>query len=269
VAQNGENLTGGRLDGRAIVNELLRNLEQGKFEMAFSVLLPCVFSIYLHPDDHARLAGVFPHITEDAKRALAARVSQMNQRSVIMGLKRRPPKNYRIAAQDWIIQFFKDTEGAVPPGDIEIHSELSEAPQPGFEGTKTTLIGREPSVAGARCTTAPKEGTRPRDRVYADIRYEDDSGPQVFLVTQNQVRVGRGGEDEPMDLPLYAADEVSREHMVLRRDPATGQFFILDRSTNGTWVNGRRLKRDLEQALPEQAEIGVAEVLTLLFQVRP
>jgi pSer/pThr/pTyr-binding forkhead associated (FHA) protein len=105
--------------------------------------------------------------------------------------------------------------------------------------------------------------------VYADIRYEDDSGPQVFLVTQNQVRVGRGGEDEPMDLPLYAADEVSREHMVLRRDPATGQFFILDRSTNGTWVNGRRLKRDLEQALPEQAEIGVAEVLTLLFQVRP
>jgi pSer/pThr/pTyr-binding forkhead associated (FHA) protein len=71
-----------------------------------------------------------------------------------------------------------------------------------------------------------------------------------------------------MDLALYANDEVSREHLVLRRDGATGQFYITDKSTNGTWLDGKRLKRDQEQPVPERAEIGVAEVLTLLFQVR-
>ena len=34
----------------------------------------------------------------------------------------------------------------VPLGDVEIHSELNETPQPGYHGTKTTLLDREPSV---------------------------------------------------------------------------------------------------------------------------
>src|SRR5581483_7978561 len=115
----------------------------------------------------------------------------------------------------------------------------------------------------------PRTETRKMaDRVFAEIRYEDDSGPQLYLMTQNQIRVGRGGDDEPMDLALYSNDEVSREHVVIRREAATGQFFISDKSTNGTWLDGKRLKRDVEQALPERAEIGVAEVITLLFQVR-
>ena len=106
------------------------------------------------------------------------------------------------------------------------------------------------------------------DRIYADFRYEDESGPQLFLVTQNRVRIGRGADDDPMDLALYTKEEVSREHAHVRRDGATGRFFIVDRSTNGTWVDGKRLKRDVEQPLPERAEIGIAEILTLLFQVR-
>ena len=42
-----------------------------------------------------------------------------------------------------------------------------------------------------------------------------------------------------MDLALYVNDEVSREHLVLRRDAATGQFSIVDKSTNGTWLFSR------------------------------
>jgi pSer/pThr/pTyr-binding forkhead associated (FHA) protein len=71
-----------------------------------------------------------------------------------------------------------------------------------------------------------------------------------------------------MDLPLYASDEVSREHLVLKRDAATGRFSIVDKSTNGTWVDGRRLKRDQEQTLSDRAEICVGEVITLSFRVR-
>ena len=106
------------------------------------------------------------------------------------------------------------------------------------------------------------------DKVFAEIRYEDDSGPQLYLVSQNEVRVGRGGDDQPMDLALYTNDEVSRDHLTLRRDPATGRFRIVDKSINGTWLDGRRLKKGAEEALPDRAQIGVAEVLTLSFEVK-
>ena len=104
--------------------------------------------------------------------------------------------------------------------------------------------------------------------VYAEIRYEDDSGPQLYLVSQNEVRVGRGGDDLPMDLALYTNDEVSREHFSLRRDPAAGRFHILDKSVNGTWLDGRRLKKGVEELVPGRALIGVAEVLALAFELR-
>jgi hypothetical protein len=267
VGQTGQTLGGQRLTGHIITSELLRNMELDAFEMAYSVLLPCVFNIYLHPEDHARLAGVFDLVADDSKRALAARVAQLNASPKIFGMKRRRAKEYRIAARDWVIQFYADTEDAVPLGDIEIHSELSETAQPGFQGTKTTLMNRTPSVTASTGGVSHADTGKAPERAYAELRYEDDSGPQLFLVIQNQVRIGRGGE-EPMDLALYSNDEISREHLMLRRDGATGQFYITDKSTNGTWLDGKRLKRDQEQPLPERAEIGVAEVLTLLFQVR-
>ena len=272
MPQNGPIVGSQRLSGKVIIDELLRNMELGAFEMAYTILLPCVFSVYLHPEDHTRLSGVFSLVAEDAKRALGARVAQLNSKQKVFGIKRKKAEEYRIAAKDWVIQFFADIEDTVPLGDVEIHSELSEAAQPGFQGTKTTLMNREPSVTAvqsARAQPQPHTDTRKQtSRIFAEIRYEDDSGPQLFLVTQNQVRIGRGADDEPMDLALYTNDEVSREHLVLRRDAATGLFSIVDKSTNGTWLDGKRLKRDSEQALPERAEIGVAEVLTLQFEVR-
>src|SRR6266851_964424 len=77
----------GMLSGQTIINELIRNMEEGRFELAYSVLLPCAFSIYLNPEDHARLAGVFDLIAEDAKRALRARVSQLNTPPTVLGLR--------------------------------------------------------------------------------------------------------------------------------------------------------------------------------------
>jgi hypothetical protein len=270
VAQVGPNLSDTRLSGQTIIEQLIRNMELGRFEMAYSVLLPCIFDVYLHPEDHARLAGVFELIAEDAKRALAARVARLNATPTILGLKRgsKAAKEHRIASRDWVIEFFPDTENSIPLGDVEIHSELNETEQPGFRGTKTTLLDREPSVTAGRATGPRSQAPRTADRVYAEIRYEDDSGPQLYLVSQNQVRVGRGGDDVPMDLALYSNDEVSRDHLLLRRDAATGQFHITDKSTNGTWVDGRRLKKGVEEPLPERVAIGVAEVLTLAFEVR-
>jgi hypothetical protein len=272
LAQNSQDTRFGKLSGQTVVGEIIRNMELGKFELAYSVLLPCVFSVYLHPDDYARLSGVFPLVVEDARKALRARVAQLNNRPNMLGVPiGKAPKDYKIACREWVIDFLAN--GEVPPGDIEIHSELNETSEPGFRGTKTTLMEREPSVTAERSANAgaetPGAATRKSaDRVFAEIQYEDDSGPQLYLMTRDAISVGRGGDGQLMDLALYSSGDVSREHMLVRRDPATGVFLVTDKSTNGTWLNGRRLKRGAEEVLPDNAEIGVAEVLTLSFRIR-
>src|SRR5580658_5048273 len=261
----------GRITGRTVIDQLIRNMELGQFEMAYSTLLPCIFSLYLHPDDYTRLTGVFDLIKEDARRALAARLEQLNAKplglSVIRPGKERKP--YKIAGKDWTFEFFPDSEGVVPLGDVEIHSELNETPQPGYHGTKTTLLDREPSVGSITGRAGVRPETRQTgDRVYAEIRYEDDSGPQLYLMTQDEISVGRGGDGAQVSLALYTNDEVSREHLRVRRDATEKRFVIVDKSMNGTWLNGRRLQRGVEETLPAKAQISVAEVITLQFEER-
>ena len=268
MGQRGAGPEPGRISGQIIINELIRNMDLGQLEMGYSVLLPCIFSIYLHPDDLTRLAGVQQLVREDAKRALNARVEEWNRSPSVFHRASKSRKLYRIARKDWWIEFFPDTESSVPRGDVEIHSELNEVAQPGYRGAKTSLIGREPSVTAARVASDRETARGPSEKVFAEIRYQDDSGPQTFFVTQNQVRIGRGGDDIWVDLPLYTTDEVSREHLELLRDAASGAFVVVDKSRNGTWVNGRKLTRGAEERVSDGAEIGVADALTLYFEVR-
>jgi hypothetical protein len=280
-----------KLSGDVIIGQLLRNMDLGKFEMTYSVLLPCVFTVYLNPRDHATLCGVFDLILDDARKALRARVAEMNAKPTAFSLGRRPKavKEHKISCRDWDIEFLPD--GEVPLGDVEIHSELSEVVQPGYRGTKTTLMEREPTASAPRTganDTTPKapspeaydprlhqtrlhEATvlkKPVDVVHAELRYQDESGPQVYLMCQNRIRVGRGGDELPMDVALYTNDEVSREHLNVRRDPASGNYFVTDLSTNGTWLNGKRLVKAAEQPLPDGAELNLGEVLAVHFQVK-
>ncbi len=251
-----------RLSGQIVIDQLVRNMELGRFEMAYSILVPCIFSIYLHPEDHARLAGILDLIRDDARRALAEKLEQWNTRPFRFGAK-RDVKPFKIASKEFTLEFFPDSEGTVPVGDVEIHSELNETPQPGYRGVKTTLLDREPSVS-----EASNHAIGPVvDRPYGEIRYEDDSGPQLFVMTQSEIAVGRGGEDLHVHLALYTNDEVSREHLLIRHDPARG-FLIHDKSRNGTWVDGKRIAKGVEERLPEKAEIGIAEVLTLRFEAK-
>ncbi len=248
-----------RISGQVIINELIRNMELGRLELGYSVLVPCIFHVYLHPDDHTRLASVHEIIADDAKRALNEALGEWNRKGTLLR-KKGSAKTHQIAEKDWVIDLLADSDGNVAPGDVEIHSELRESPQPGYRGVKTTLLGREPAVSQSVTRV------RPAERVFASIRYEDDSGPQTYFVTQEQISVGRGGGDLLIDLPLYTRDEISREHLRIRRENATGTFAITDHSRNGTWVNGRRLKRDVEVPLPDRAEIDLGNVIRLAFE---
>lgn len=282
MAKPSERLNEQKLDGKLFSSELIRNMELGRFEMAYAILLPCNFTVYLNPEDHATLSGVFPLIAEDARRALRAHVSGMNSPPrFALGKLSKPAKEHKIACRDWNLEFLPDPE--VPPGDIEIHSEYSETVQPGFRGTRTTLLEREPTAGmdrhGSTQVTAAAHGSQTttqraveampaHETVYAEVHYQDDSGSQVYLMTRNELRIGRGGGEQAMDIALYTTDEVSREHLVIRREPATGLFLILDVSTNGTWVEGKRLTRGVEQLLQTPASIDAGQVIRLIFEAR-
>ena len=98
---------------------------------------------------------------------------------------------------------------------------------------------------------------------------------------KNQVVIGRGGRDYRTDLKLDTLPDVSREHVRLRRDAQSGEFFIKDLSRLGTTVDGQPIpssmeyegneKRDknVEVKLPAKARIGLAGVVFLDFQAAP
>ena len=49
MAQSGTKQPQTRISGQTIIDELVRNMELGRLEMGYSILLPCLFSIYFIP----------------------------------------------------------------------------------------------------------------------------------------------------------------------------------------------------------------------------
>ena len=115
--------------------------------------------------------------------------------------------------------------------------------------------------------------------VFARITYEDDSGQHTFDIVKDSITVGRGGLAYPVDLRIAASPDVSREHVRLKRDPATGQFFLIDLSSLGTTLNGRHVPKGYDEVdgakrengtetrLPDAATNGLADTEFLEFGV--
>jgi pSer/pThr/pTyr-binding forkhead associated (FHA) protein len=93
------------------------------------------------------------------------------------------------------------------------------------------------------------------------------------------VTIGRGGNTSPVDVKIVSSVDVSREHARIRRDAASGQFFLIDLSSFGTTLNQRHVPRGFDEAdgvkrengtetpVPDGARIGLAETVFLDFKV--
>ncbi|HEY4595276.1 MAG TPA: FHA domain-containing protein, partial [Thermoanaerobaculia bacterium] len=112
---------------------------------------------------------------------------------------------------------------------------------------------------------------------FARLVYKDDRGTHTFLMTKDEIVIGRQAPDVWADLSLGTSLDVSREHARLQRTPEGG-FRIKDLSKLGTTVNGSPLPRSLEptdggvrdldrwEPLPDRARIGLAGVIYLDFE---
>ncbi len=289
---------------RDIILEIVRNMREGLEPLHYSTLPPAVFHVYLHPDDFERLRGIVPRIVEESRRALDAEVAALNGGGLAGRLKltkftkRNEPK---VVAPDggWQVTILENTDDDTQAGDIVIHSELALPSKADLgAGSMTKRIATR-RMGGAESTSqvfepaaaAPAQPAQPKPAApaaqpdepptfagYALIQYEDNGGRKTFVMNKDQIVVGRGGRDYWTDLKLDTLPDVSREHFRLRRDAATGQFFLKDLSRLGTTINGERApssiefvdgeKRDrnVEAPVPAQARIGLAGVLFLEFR---
>ena len=91
---------------------------------------------------------------------------------------------------------------------------------------------------------------------HARLQYEDNGGPHMFDIVRDSIVIGRGGIAYRADVRIDSSVDVSREHARIRRDPGPVAFFIIDLSTLGTTVNGRRLPKATTRRTARSARMG-------------
>jgi hypothetical protein len=270
---------------REIILEIVRNMREGLEPLHYSTLAPSVFHVYLHPDDMDRLRGIVPRIIDEAKRALDAEVADLNRVSLGEKLKLARRSEPKITPPDggWQIRVLENTDDDVDPGDVVIYSELAVPMKAELgAGSMTKRIStRRMGSAKTSYEPAPAAAAAPppvSSSAFAVIEYEDNGGRKKYEMTKDQIVVGRGGRDYWTDLKLESPPDVSREHFRLRRDPASGQFFLKDLSRLGTTINGtaapssvefaegEKRDRNVEAPVPASARIGLAGVVFLEFR---
>jgi hypothetical protein len=265
----------------AVVDNMRKNLEPLKY----STLAPSRFTVYLHPNEFARLEGIIPVLQSETVRALADELLKLNRRSPIkrwlQRLKNDPGAAIDNAGAAWQVEFRADPDGDMNDGDLLIDSELVLPARPELGvGERTRRI----STMHTAHRTTTREHTVNRalpataSAVFGRIVYDDTSGRQSHDVAKDSVTIGRGGVAYPVDIRIVSSVDVSREHARIRRDPQTGRFFLIDLSSLGTTLNGRHVPRGYEEhegakrengvetPLPDTARIGLADIVFLDFR---
>jgi hypothetical protein len=275
-----------RRPARDLIDAILQNMRENLELLKYSTLAPSRYIVYLHPKEHERLEGIFPILQEEAIRALSETLDRLNHRSALRRYTERlvGARNPRVqnAGTDWQVEFVIDPDGEMNEGDIQVDSELVLPARPDLGvGERTRRIT---TVYSGSHHTTKEQTVEPvaeasASRVLARLVYDDSAGHHSYDIVKDSVTIGRGGIAYPVDVRIASSSDVSREHVRIRRDARTGQFFLIDLSSLGTTLNGRHVppgyeeidgtKREngAETSLPDRARIGLAETVFLAFSV--
>lgn len=298
-----------RATARDVVLAIGENMRQSLEPLVTKTIAPSLYQVYLHPDDYDYLRTLFGEMEGEAKALLDKELEQLNRGSSpvfsrLLRKKEAAPQapKYVSAEGKWTIRFQEDPNGTLNPGDVEVVSEFARPPEAGYgAGNKTHRISttrrlgqmtthRETVAASTSPipppppmpsgpSSGPSMGTMDSatPSALARLLYQDDRGKHTFLMTKDEIVLGRQAPDVWADLSLDTSLDVSREHARLQRTPA-GTFRIKDLSKLGTTVNGAPIPRSLEAVdggvrdldrwadLPDKARIGLAGVIYLDFE---
>jgi hypothetical protein len=273
-----------RRPAREVISAVLANMRKNLEPLKYSTLAPSRYLVYLHPSEYARLEGIVPILQEETMRALADELDALNRQSTLSRyagrLLRRTAPTVKNAGGQWQVEFLPDPDGEMAEGDILIDSELLLPAQPELGvGERTRRVTTSHSGQRTSAQERIAGDSRPSERIPARARivYEDNAGQHSYEVVSDSVTIGRGGVTYPVDVKVESSVDVSREHARIRRDPETGRFYLIDLSSLGTTLNGRHVPKGYDEAggskrengaetlLPDQARIGLADMVYLSF----
>ncbi|HVF61594.1 MAG TPA: FHA domain-containing protein [Thermoanaerobaculia bacterium] len=277
-----------RATARDVVVAIGENMRQSLEPLVTKTVAPSLYQVYLHAGDYDHLRTLFGEMESEAKRLLDQELALLNREALppvarllsTVGLRTGPAPASRVVSAEgrWTVRFQEDPNGHLTPGEIEVVSEFAQRPAPGYgSGNPTHRISTTRRLGGRMSTERQVVETAAVD-AYARITYKDGGGPQTFLVTKDEIVIGRDAPDVWVDLRLETIPDVSREHARIRRLPESGAFRLKDLSKLGTTVNGVAVPASVEMVdgevrdrdqwvdLPERARIGLAGVLFLDFE---
>ena len=293
-----------RRPARDLIAAVVENMRSNLETLKYSTLAPSRYVVYVHPAEYARLESIIPILQEETVRALTEELDRLNNPSGLRRyssrLKGESTPRVQTPSGDWQVEFVMDPDRELGEGDILIDSELMLPAQPELGvGQRTRRIvtahavervAGEPAVPPSPVSNpAPTpSGGHAEDRTVrtlvpvappalATLVYEDRAGHHTFDIIRDSILIGRGSTTAPVDVRIESSVDVSREHARIRRDPSTGQFFLVDLSTLGTTLNGRHVPRGydevdgvrretgVETPLPHGARIGLADTVFLEF----
>ncbi len=275
-----------RITPEDIIALILDEMEAATAPSHYSNLVPNVFDVYLYADDLDRLKPLIGRVRDEAARALSTRIADLNKSGAglkIPLLKDRTPRKQYEALGDWVVEFHENTDDdAAENALIVVSSFPREADATERAGIMTERVTKRRPDGDTSTTetmrTADIDTHRATGVLYANITYEDHTGAHTYPMTRETVKIGRGAIDRWVDLKLGSQKDISREHLQIRRDAASGKFFIKDLSSLGTTINGKRIPQSIEKVngedvdrnveipLPDKARIGLAGVLNLEFR---
>jgi hypothetical protein len=283
-------VTKDRATGRDVILAIGENMRQSLEPLVTKTLAPSLYQIYLHPDDYDHLRTIFGELETEAKKLLDDELARLNRvpapalGRLLKTFRKKgeepapaePTMKYVSAEGRWIVRFQEDPNGTLEPGDIEVVSEFAQPPSAGYgAGSKTKRISTTRRLGGTDVVV--RQETVDSIGSLARLTFSDKRGPQTYLMTKNEIVIGRDAPDVWVDLRLDTLPDVSREHARLQRT-TEGQFRLKDLSKLGTTVNGSPIPRSLETVggevkdldrwfdLPDKAKIGLAGVVVLDFE---
>ena len=98
---------------------MLENLRNNLEPLKYSVLAPSRFVVYLHPAEHARIAGIIPLLEKETIRALTEELAKLNRRT---GWRRQVDRflgsspEVQNAGSEWHVEFLGDPDGELRGG---------------------------------------------------------------------------------------------------------------------------------------------------------
>jgi hypothetical protein len=268
--------------GSRITEAVVEEMAKGGEPLSKAVLVASIFRIYLHPKDWDRLYPILHELRADVEAELESALAGLNKPldSLPVRYGFRKAKPYRRVKEYWQVDFYPNRDEDCPPGEFIIISDFPEPPRSTeLEGGETVRATRHGvSRETGRPVSERLDDSRRPETVFAQIWFTDEFGRRSYLMTRNEVHIGRGGVGRWVDLELrLEIPDVSREHAIIRRTPE-GAFEIKDLSRFGTTVdgaavppskvmeNGAEVDKDVWMPMPAPARIALAGKVELDFQ---